>query len=67
MDCDNLHGQTSSECTEESWLEKIILKRYLLFQSVHKAMFKGHAVAVKRVKENSMSEDSFIEEAKTMT
>lgn len=37
------------------------------FGSVHKGTFKGMTVAVKRMKENAMSEESFKEEAKTMT
>ncbi|KAL8604046.1 hypothetical protein ACOMHN_024871 [Nucella lapillus] len=37
------------------------------FGSVHRGVFKGMPVAVKRMKENTMSEESFKEEAKTMT
>lgn len=37
------------------------------FGSVHKGTFRGQVVAVKRMKENAMSEESFKEEAKTMT
>ncbi|KAK7097302.1 tyrosine-protein kinase Btk-like [Littorina saxatilis] len=37
------------------------------FGSVHKGLFKGMTVAVKKLKENTMSEDSFKEEARTMT
>lgn len=37
------------------------------FGSVHKGTFRGTVVAVKRMKENAMSEESFKEEAKTMT
>jgi hypothetical protein len=38
-----------------------------VFQSVHKGTYRGMTVAVKRMKENTMSEESFKEEAKTMT
>ena len=37
------------------------------FQTVHKARWKTHIVAVKMMKERTMSEDGFLEEAKTMT
>ncbi|XP_076467767.1 tyrosine-protein kinase Btk-like [Babylonia areolata] len=37
------------------------------FGSVHKGVFKGTYVAVKRIKEGTMGEDEFIEEAKIMT
>ncbi|KAK7464024.1 hypothetical protein BaRGS_00037988 [Batillaria attramentaria] len=37
------------------------------FGSVHKGTYRGMVVAVKKMKENAMSEESFKEEAKTMT
>ncbi|KAJ8297441.1 LOW QUALITY PROTEIN: hypothetical protein KUTeg_023972 [Tegillarca granosa] len=37
------------------------------FGTVHKGKWRGYVVAVKMMKAGSMSEDSFIEEAKTMT
>ncbi|KAL3878493.1 hypothetical protein ACJMK2_030838 [Sinanodonta woodiana] len=37
------------------------------FGTVHKGTWKGRVVAVKMTKENTMSEESFIEEARTMT
>lgn len=37
------------------------------FGTVHKGRWKNHIVAVKMMKERTMSEDSFLEEAKTMT
>ncbi|KAL8562218.1 hypothetical protein ACOMHN_005203 [Nucella lapillus] len=37
------------------------------FGSVHKGVFRGTFVAVKRMKENTMGEEEFIEEAKIMT
>ncbi|XP_025085386.1 tyrosine-protein kinase TXK-like isoform X2 [Pomacea canaliculata] len=37
------------------------------FGSVHKGSFRGQVVAVKRMKEHTMSEEAFKEEARTMT
>lgn len=37
------------------------------FGTVHKGRWKNHIVAVKMMKERTMSEDAFLEEAKTMT
>lgn len=38
-----------------------------MFQTVHKGRFNGRVVAAKMMKERTMSEDAFLEEAKTMT
>ena len=39
----------------------------VFLQTVHKGRWKNHIVAIKMMKERTMSEDAFLEEAKTMT
>lgn len=46
-----------------------VLYEYMLFvlQTVHEGKWRGKRVAVKMMKETAMSDEGFIEEAKTMT
>lgn len=46
-----------------------VLYKYMLFvlQTVHEGKWRGKRVAVKMMKETAMSDEGFIEEAKTMT
>lgn len=46
---------------------EVLTNMFGIFQTVNQGKWRGKVVAVKMMKENTMSEEAFIEEARTMT